>query len=155
MPKAHAALAQRGIPLAANQVEYSLLHRRPETNGVLDKCRELGTTLIAYQPLASGALTGRYSKDNRPAGIRRFTKNFRGQGLAALEPVTALLREIGGRYGKTPAQVALRWLVENDTVLPIPRAKNREQATANAQALAFQLTPDEIEALSAATLAWR
>ena len=155
MRQAHAALAQRGIPLASNQVEYSLLHRRPETNGVLDTCRELGATLIAYQPLASGALTGRYSKDNRPAGIRRFTKNFRGQGLAALEPVTALLREIGGRYGKTPAQVALRWLVENDTVLPIPGAKNREQATANAQALAFQLTPDEIEALSAATLAWR
>ena len=58
---AHAALAQRGIPLASNQVEYSLLHRRPETNGVLDTCRELGITLIAYQPLAGGALTGKYS----------------------------------------------------------------------------------------------
>lgn len=155
MRQAHAVLAQRGMGLASNQVEYSLLQRRPETNGVLDACRELGVTLIAYQPLASGALTGRYSRDNRPTGIRRFSKNFRGSGLAALEPVTALLREIGERYGKTPAQVALRWLIENDTVLPIPGAKNRQQATANAAALTFQLTQDEVAALRGATLAWR
>ncbi len=54
MREAHAALAKRGIPLASNQVEYSLLHRQPETNGVLDACRELGITLIAYSPLAGG-----------------------------------------------------------------------------------------------------
>ena len=60
MREAHAALAKRGIPLASNQVEYSLLHRQPEANGVLDACRELGITLIAYSPLAGGALTGKY-----------------------------------------------------------------------------------------------
>ena len=138
-------------PLASNQVEYSLLHRRPETNGVLDACRELGVTLIAYQPLASGALTGRYTPTNRPRGLRRFFKPFRGRDLAALEPITALLREIGKRYGKTPAQVALRWLIENDTVLPIPGAKNRKQAKANAAALTFHLIQDEIDALDTAT----
>ena len=69
--------------------------------------------------------------------------------------MTALLREMGERYGKTPAQVALRWLIENDTVLPIPGAKNRQQATANAGALTFQLTGDEVGALGVATLAWR
>jgi aryl-alcohol dehydrogenase-like predicted oxidoreductase len=151
MRVAHAALAERGIPLASNQVEYSLLHRQPETNGVLDACRELGVTLIAYQPLASGALTGRYSATNRPSGLRRFVKPFRGRGLATLEPITTLLREVGDRYGKTPAQVALRWLIENDTVLPIPGAKNREQATNNAAALTFRLTQDEIDALDTAT----
>lgn len=151
MRQAHAALAQRGIPLASNQVEYSLLHRRPERNGVLDACRELGVTLIAYQPLASGALTGRYSPSNRRRGLRRFFKPFRGRGLAALEPITALLREIGERYGNTPAQVALRWLIENDIVLPIPGAKNRKQATENAAALTFHLAQDEIEALDTAT----
>ena len=52
MREAYAALAKRGIPLASNQVEYSLLHRQPEVNGVLDACRELGITLIAYSPLA-------------------------------------------------------------------------------------------------------
>jgi aryl-alcohol dehydrogenase-like predicted oxidoreductase len=155
MRRAHAALALRGIPLASNQVEYSLLHRRPETNGVLDACRELGVTLIAYQPLASGALTGKYTPTNRPRGLRRYAKPFRRRGLVALEPITAVLREIGERHGTTPAQVALRWLIENDTVLPIPGAKNRAQAQANAGALTFHLTQDEIDALDTATRAWR
>jgi aryl-alcohol dehydrogenase-like predicted oxidoreductase len=130
MRQAHVALAQRGIPLASNQVEYSLLHRRPEGNGVLDACRELGVTLIAYQPLASGALTGRYTPTNRRRGLRRFFKPFRGRGLAALEPII-------------------------DMVLPIPGAKNRKQATENAAALTFHPTQDEIDALDTATRALR
>lgn len=153
---AHAALARRGIPLASNQVEYSLLHRQPEVNGVLDACRELGITLIAYQPLASGALTGKYAAGARPTGFfRRFMPNFRGKGLEAVAPVVALLREIGERYSKSPAQVALRWLIEDERVLPIPGAKNGKQAADNAGALSFSLAPEEIERLNQATLAWR
>ena len=155
MRLAHATLAQRGIPLASNQVEYSLLHRQPEVNGVLDACRELGVTLIAYQPLASGALTGKYVAGARPTGLRRFMPTFRGKRLEAVAPVVALLREIGERYAKTPAQVALRWLIENDMVLPIPGAKNARQASDNAGALTFRLTPAEIDALDQATRAWR
>lgn len=153
--QAHAVLAARGIPLASNQVQYSLLHRRPESDGVLDACRDLGVTLVAYQPLASGALTGKYRAGDHPRGIRRFAKQFRGRGLADVAPVSELLREIGERYGKSPAQVALRWLVENPLVLPIPGAKNAAQATDNAGALTFRLTPDEVNALDAATRAWR
>jgi aryl-alcohol dehydrogenase-like predicted oxidoreductase len=153
---AHAALARRGVLLASNQVEYSLLHRQPEVNGVLDACRELGVTLIAYQPLASGALTGKYSAGVRPTGVfRRLMPNFRGRGLAAVAPVVGLLREIGERYGRSPAQVALRWLVENELVLPIPGAKNGRQAADNAGALTFSLAADEMAALDRATQAWR
>jgi aryl-alcohol dehydrogenase-like predicted oxidoreductase len=152
---AHAALARRGIPLASNQVEYSLLHRQPETNGVLDACRELEVTLIAYQPLASGALTGKYSARERPTGLRRFMPFFRGKGLETVEPVVQLLREIGDHYGKTPAQVGLRWLIEKANVIPIPGAKNAHQAASNAEALQFFLTQEEIEQLSQATTAWR
>jgi aryl-alcohol dehydrogenase-like predicted oxidoreductase len=155
MRTAHAALARRGVPLASNQVEYSLLHRQPEVNGVLDACRELGVTLIAYQPLASGALTGKYTAGARPSGLRRFLPSFRRKGLAALEPVVNLLREIGEHYGKSPAQVALRWLIENEQVLPIPGAKNGKQAADNAGALSFSLTPAEVDALDQATRAWR
>lgn len=155
MRVAHAALARRGIPLASNQVEYSLLHRQVEVNGVLDACRELGVTLIAYQPLASGALTGKYVTGARPTGLRRFMGYFRGRGLEAAAPVVALLREIGERYAKNPAQVALRWLIENERVLPIPGAKNGKQAADNAGALSFCLTPEEIDALNQTTLAWR
>lgn len=152
---AHAALARRGIPLASNQVEYSLLKRRPEVNGVLDACRELGITLIAYQPLASGALTGKYSVTKRPGGLRRVLPNFNKKAMEAVQPVVELLRQIGDRYSKTPSQVALRWLIENPLVLPIPGAKNSEQATSNAGALTFKLTPEEVETLNQATLVWR
>jgi aryl-alcohol dehydrogenase-like predicted oxidoreductase len=153
---AHAALANRGIPLASNQVEYSLLHRQPEVNGVLDACRELGITLIAYTPLAGGRLTGKYSAQNRAGGLlRRVLPQYGRKAMAAVEPVIQLLREIGERYGKTPSQVALRWLIENPSVLPIPGAKNGHQAMNNAGTLTFSLTAEEVEALSRATLAWR
>jgi aryl-alcohol dehydrogenase-like predicted oxidoreductase len=152
---AHAALAERGIPLASNQVEYSLLHRAPEANGVLDACRELGITLIAYQPLAQGVLTGKYRPGDRPKGIRRFGRYYRGDGLKDAQPVVALLHEIGERHSKTPAQVALRWLVQRDSVLPIPGAKNAKQAASNAEALSFTLVGAEVEALDRATTAWR
>jgi len=88
-------------------------------------------------------------------GLRRWLPHFRRKGLEALEPVVQLLREIGARSGKSPAQVALRWLIENERVLPIPGAKNGKQAADNAGALTFSLTPAEIEALDQATFAWR
>lgn len=156
MREAHAALAKRGIPLASNQVEYSLLNRRPEVNGVLNACRELGITLIAYSPLAGGMLTGKYSAQNRPSGFfRRILPRYNRKALDAIQPVVHLLKSIGGKYGKTPSQVALRWLIENPVVLPIPGAKNGKQALDNAGALAFSLTVQEVEMLSEATMAWR
>lgn len=156
MREAHAALAKRGIPLASNQVEYSLLKRQPETNGVLEACRELGITLIAYSPLAGGMLTGKYSPQHRPGGFfRRILPQYSGKMLEAIQPVTALLRSIGEKYSKSPSQVAIRWLIENPVVLPIPGAKNGRQAVENAEALKFSLTEQENHALEQATLAWR
>ena len=156
MREASGALADRGILLASNQVEYSLLHRQPEVNGVLDACRELGVTLIAYTPLAGGLLSGKYSADNRPSGFfRRVLPRYRRASLDAIKPVVGLLSEIGLRHSKSPSQVALRWLIENPVVLPIPGAKNGKQASANAGALSFSLTVEEVGALDEATLAWR
>jgi aryl-alcohol dehydrogenase-like predicted oxidoreductase len=148
---AHAALSRRGIALASNQVQYSLLHRQPERNGVLDACRELGVTLIAYMPLASGALTGKYTPANRPAGWRRYSSVYRGKGLATLERVNAVLRELAARHDQTPTQIALRWLVQQQDVLPIPGAKTGPQAADNAGALYFVLAESEIDALNTAT----
>jgi aryl-alcohol dehydrogenase-like predicted oxidoreductase len=156
MREAHAALVKRGIPLASNQVEYSLLKRQPEANGVLEACRELGITLIAYSPMAGGMLTGKYSAQNRPGGFfRRILPQYNRKTLDAIQPVIKLLREIGERYSKTPSQVALRWLIENPIVLPIPGAKNGKQAMGNAEALKFSLTTEEVEMLSQVTMAWR
>ena len=151
MRTAHAELAKRGFLLASNQVQYSLLHRHPETNGVLDSCRELGVTLIAYMPLASGALTGKYSATSRPAGWRRYMPYFRGKNVEALAGLLHLLREIGEPHGVGPSQVALRWLIQQDGVLPIVGAKNGSQAGQNVQALGFTLDDAELVAISAAT----
>ncbi|MEV6235763.1 aldo/keto reductase [Lentzea sp. NPDC051838] len=146
---AHAALAERGIPLASNQVQYSLLHREPETDGVLAACRELGVTLIAYMPLASGALTGKYDATHLPAGWRRYRAPFRGKAaLAELGRVNSMLRGLAETHQRTPAQVALRWLVQQPGVIPIPGAKNGRQAAENVGALSFELSDQEVRALS-------
>ena len=156
MREAHAALAKREIPLASNQVEYSLLNRKPEVNGIMDACRELGITLIAYSPLAGGRLTGKYSAQNRPSGFfLRILPRYNRKALDEMQPVIKLLREIGERYSKTPSQVALQWLIENPLVIPIPGAKNGKQALDNAQALTFSLTAEEVEMLSQATMGWK
>jgi aryl-alcohol dehydrogenase-like predicted oxidoreductase len=151
MRVAHDALARRGIPLASNQVQYSLLHRKPEADGVLDACRDLGVTLIAYFPLASGALSGKYSATERPPGLRRYMKQFRRRNLTTLARVVGLLREIGSNHARTPGQVALRWLIQQDNVMPIPGAMNGHQAAQNAEALRFTLSETEREALDKAT----
>lgn len=156
MREAHAALAKRGVPLASNQVEYSLLHRKPEVDGVLDACRELGIALIAYSPLAGGRLTGKYSAQHRPGGFfRRILPQYSRKAFEEMQTVIKLLREIGEKYSKSPSQVALRWLIEHPVVLPIPGAKNGKQAGDNVEALTFSLTAEEVEMLSQATMRWR
>ncbi len=146
--RAHTALARRGIPLASNQVEYSLWQRKPETSGLLEVCRQLDVTLIAYSPLAQGLLTGKYTPQNPPPGVRgrRY-----GRVLAKVQPLVGLLRELGAAHsGKTPAQVALNWAICKGAV-PIPGAKNARQAMDNAGALGWRLSPDQVQALDRAS----
>jgi aryl-alcohol dehydrogenase-like predicted oxidoreductase len=151
MRRAHAVLARRGIPLASNQVHYSLLHRQPERNGVLAACRELDVRLIAYSPLEQGILTGKYH--DRPtlkvSGARRFRRAQRASGLRASASLIATLRRVGAAHGgKTASQVALNWLIQQGA-LPIPGAKNAAQAEANAGALGWTLSAAEVEEIGA------
>jgi aryl-alcohol dehydrogenase-like predicted oxidoreductase len=74
-----------------------------------------------------GARTGKDSTAARARGIRRFSPNFRGQAIEAVQPLVALLRAIVERYAKTPAPVALPWLTENDNGLPFPGVKNSKR----------------------------
>ncbi len=144
MRRAHEMLYRRGVPLASNQIEFSLIQRKPETSGLLAACRELNVTPIAYSPLGQGLLTGKYTPDHAPAGARgrKYSRNK----LAAIQPLVALLRQIGDAHGKTPAQVALAWTVAKGSV-PIPGAKNVTQAASNAAALGLRLTPNEVDLL--------
>lgn len=156
MREAHSLLAARGIPLAVNQVQYSLLHRNIETNGVLEAARNLEVTILAYSPLAQGLLTGKYTvgSDLRPTGARRIDPKFSKKGLQEIEPVLAAMESIGAAHGKTTVQVALNWLVGKGGVVPIPGAKNAKQAEQNAGALGWAMTDIEREQLDNVSAPW-
>ncbi len=143
--RANDALVRQGISLTSNQVEYSLLNRTIEKNGLFRFCQKANITIIAYSPLAMGILTGKYSTSNLPPGFRRFR-----YGVDFMERVESLilkLRRIGAQHaGKTPAQVALNWVIAKGAV-PIPGAKNRDQMLQNAGALGWSLTPAEVAEL--------
>jgi len=155
MREAHSYLAARGVPLAVNQVRYSLLTREIESNGVLDTARELGITILAYSPLAQGLLTGKYSSEKSVElkDARRIDSRFSQSGLTKIAPVLKLLHEIGEKCYRTPAQVALNWLISQG-VVPIPGAKTAQQATQNAGALGWSLSTEEVAQLEQVTRPW-
>ncbi len=156
MREAQTILGRRGVPLAVNQVQYSLLHRQIERNGVLAAARELGVTILAYSPLAQGLLTGKYdpSQPQAPDGARRWDRRFSPRGLQKLAPLLTLLGHLGDRHGKTPAQVALNWLLAQGEVIPIPGAKTAAQAAQNAGALGWTLATEEVAQLEQASRPW-
>ncbi len=149
MRRVYAVLDRHGIPLASNQVEYSLLERSPERTGLLDACRELGITLIAYSPIAKGMLSGKYTPSSPPTGMR--SRIYSTARLAQIEPLIQLLRDIGRAHdGKTPVQVSLNWLICKGAV-PIPGAKTASQAQDLAGALGWRLEAAEVAALDEAS----
>jgi aryl-alcohol dehydrogenase-like predicted oxidoreductase len=156
MREAHGYLAERGIPLAVNQVQYSLLHRHIESNGVYEAAHNLEVTLLAYSPLAQGLLTGKYTvgSDLQPTGARRLDPKFNKKGLQKIAPVLAALASIGAAHEKTVAQVALNWLIGKGNVIPIPGAKNAKQAEQNAGALGWEMTLAEHEQLDNVSAPW-
>ena len=154
MSLAHQILASRGVELATNQVRYSLLSRQIESKGILKKANELGVTILAYSPLAQGLLTGKYTAQNPPIGPRSFDAKFSKNGLQKIEPVLSLLRQIGEKYDKTMAQVALNWINSRPGVIAIAGVKNAKQVRDNAGALGWEMSKDEIESLELASRPW-
>jgi len=143
--RAYDSLIRQGIQLASNEMEYSLLERKVEKNGLLQHCQDLGVTLIAYSPLAEGALTGKYSPENPIPGFRGTRKNR--SFLAKIRPLITEIKKIGAAHeGKSPSQVAINWVICKGAV-PIAGAKTSEQAEQNAGAAGWRLTPDEVALL--------
>lgn len=156
MRRAHAALARRGVALASNQVRYNALHRAPETDGVLDACRELGASLLAYSPLEQGVLLGSYAPGRVPSGPRGEAPWFAAEHLAAAMPIAALLRSLGAAEGdRPPEQVALNWLRAKPGVIPLAGARNGEQAARNVGALGWTLSDEAVARIDEATARWR
>ncbi len=149
-------LGKRGISLAVNQVRYSLLNRQVESQGIIQTARELGVTILAYSPLAQGLLTGKYTGDKTtaPTGARSVDSRFSQAGLEKIAPVISLLRKIGEKYERTPAQVALNWLIAQGNVIPIAGVKTAQQVKQNAGALGWKLSNDEVGELEEISRIW-
>ena len=147
MRRAHAALAKRGLPLAVNQMRYSLLNREIETNGVLETARELGITITAYTPLARGLLSGKYHKD--PALLEKVPAWRRAgmqRNIERTRPLINAMEEIAGKYDASIAQVALNWVIyfNGAIVVTIPGATKVRQAEESAGAMKFQLSKEDL-----------
>ena len=151
MRRAHAALEKRGLPLAANQVQYSLLQRNIESNGVLEAAKELGVTIIAWGPLGSGVLSGVYHKHPERLDQRPFVRKMMlRRHIERSRPLVKALEEIGPRYGATAAQVAVNWLVnfQGETVVAIPGASKVHHAEQSAGAMSFRLAGEDMARLN-------
>ncbi|MBR8832722.1 MAG: aldo/keto reductase [Stigonema ocellatum SAG 48.90 = DSM 106950] len=148
LKRVYPKLAERGVPIATLQVQYSLLSTYPVTQLLIkDICDEMGIKLIAYSPLALGLLTGKYSeKGPFPKGIRGLL--FR-QLLPGVRSLLVSLREVAQSRNKTMSQVAINWCICKGTI-PIPGAKTVEQARENIGALGWQLNSSEIAQLDQA-----
>ena len=112
---------------------------------------------MAYSPLAQGLLTGKYTPENytQPTGARRLDPKFSQGGLQKLAPVIEVLKAVGARHDRTPAQVALNWLIAQGNVIPIPGAKTATQVQQNGGALGWSMTEVERSQIDSATRPWR
>ncbi|MCX6287755.1 MAG: aldo/keto reductase [Bacteroidetes bacterium] len=149
MKSAWETLDKKGIPLASNQVPYSLLNRKIETNGTMAMAKQLGVSIIAYSPLAQGLVTGKFH-DNpellKNIGLRKYNSLFKPAGLEKSRPLVMLVKELADKYNATPSQVALNWLVHynGNTVMAIPGATKESHVKENTGTLSFRLSEEDM-----------
>jgi aryl-alcohol dehydrogenase-like predicted oxidoreductase len=139
-------------PIAAVQSEYSLWTRNPEV-AVLDACRALGVTFVAFSPLGRGFLTGTLREvASLPAtDIRlkmpRFQEEHFTRNLGLLDALVAVARD----EGCTPAQAALAWVLSRgDRIVPIPSTTRLDHLEENAAAADLRLSEGALTRLEAA-----
>jgi aryl-alcohol dehydrogenase-like predicted oxidoreductase len=143
--RAHAVL-----PVTALQNEYSLWWRAPETNGALDACDELGIGFVPYSPLGKGFLTGAMTK-NAKLGEGDFRKNiprFQPEAREKNQAFVDLLMRVADEKGKTPAQIALAWLIaQRPYIAPIPGTTKLHRLEENIGAAEIELTQKDLRAI--------
>jgi aryl-alcohol dehydrogenase-like predicted oxidoreductase len=149
MKNAWETLDKKGIPLASNQVVYSLLNRKIESNGVMEMAKKLGISIIAYSPLAQGLITGKFH-DNpellENIGFRKYSSQFKPKGLEKSLPLVKFIKELAIKYNATPSQIALNWLINyhGNTVVAIPGATREIHAKENTRAMSFRLSDEDM-----------
>jgi len=151
--KCQEALARRGVPLASNQIAYSLIGRHNGAQETVDKCNELGVKVLAYYPFAMGLLTGKYSSSSSSifadasASPSRKTKLEKSDlQKYKIDPLLTVLERIAEKRGKSVAQVALNYIICKGAI-PIPGSRTEAQFVENIGAMGWRLTNTEIAML--------
>jgi aryl-alcohol dehydrogenase-like predicted oxidoreductase len=138
------------LELASNQVKYNLLDRSIEAD-LLPYTQSSNVTIIAYSPLAHSLLTGRYTPETKPTSlVQAANPRFSSQNLTRMNSMQQVLASLANAHNKTPAQVALNWLISKPNVVAIPGAKKSEHVVDSAGATNWRLTESEIETLESA-----
>jgi aryl-alcohol dehydrogenase-like predicted oxidoreductase len=141
------AETELGRPVLSNQVQYSLVQRKPERE-VLPYAGRADRLVIAYSPLGQGLLGGRYDATHLPSSPARLNNPlFLPENLRRATPLIEAVRRIARGHGATPAQIALAWVIRHPNVVAIPGASSVEQLEHNVAAADLDLTDDEIAEL--------
>jgi aryl-alcohol dehydrogenase-like predicted oxidoreductase len=133
-------------PITALQTEYSLWSRDPE-DGLLALCRELGIGFVAYSPLGRGFLTGQFKRfEDFPADdYRRISPRFQGDNFRKNLDLVSQVEQIAKEKGCKPSQLALAWVLAQDTnIVPIPGTKRRKYLEENVAAINLKLTKEDL-----------
>ncbi len=138
--------AHKVHPITALQTEYSLLSRDPEGE-ILDTCRELGITFVAYSPLARGLITATVNNaDTLPENdFRRTLPRFKGDNWVNNKKLVDEFTKLAVSKNCTPAQLALAWvLAQGEDIIPIPGTKRIKYLEENAAAVDIDLTKEDL-----------
>jgi aryl-alcohol dehydrogenase-like predicted oxidoreductase len=136
--------------ITALQTEYSLWTRDPEQE-LLDLCKELDISFVAYSPLGRGFLSGNFKPDQEiPADdYRRNNPRFQKGNIEQNYKLVEQLEEIANEKKCTLAQLALAWVMHKwDGIVPIPGTKRIKYLEENAAAVSIKLTNDEVEKIN-------
>ena len=138
-----AQLESHGLKLAANQVEYSLLNRETETNGVLEACKDLDASLVAYRPIGRGQLASMAITGSSPRAA---------PGSKEESKLETVILSIAEDHGGSVSQVAINWLLRRDnSVIPIPGATKVDHALENVGAFDWVMSEAEFNELDEAS----
>ncbi|MEM0141140.1 MAG: aldo/keto reductase [Thermoplasmatales archaeon] len=131
------------MDIVSNQVRYNIIQREIEDE-MLPYLNKEKISVIAYSPLAQGLLTFKYDHASfEPTDVRRSNKLFSESNIKIISSFLAVLREISMETGHSVVQIALNWLISKGNIVPIPGAKNRDQATINLQSSGWRLDPEQ------------
>lgn len=145
------ARAQAVCPLAAVQSEYSMMWREPESR-IFSLLEKEGIGFVPFSPLGKGFLTGKIRPDTTfgPQDFRVNVPRFERENLEANMKLVAFVESLAAEKGKTPAQIALAWvLAQGKSIVPIPGTRRADRLLENLGAAEVQFSADELEALNA------